>query len=239
MFVKWIFKDGEETNYPELEIGKEIVEKCGGLPLALRTLGSSLFLKVNIQEWKFVRDNELWSLPQNEDTILPSLKLSYDQLPSYLKQCFSCFCLFEKDFHFSNFHLTGFWEALGFLPPPNRGETVEDVINHILHEIWSRSFLQYFIVLGSLCEFKLHDLVHDLALYVAKHVFQLVKFRNENILENVLHLSFLKNDMLGLTPIPTRLRTIVFPIEANNEAFLNTLTSKCKFLRILKLTDST
>ncbi|CAI8602754.1 unnamed protein product [Vicia faba] len=240
VFVYWAFKDGEDTNYPELmKIGKEIVQKCGGIPLALRTLGSSLFLKIDIQEWKFVRDNEIWSLPQKEDTILPAIKLSYDQLPSYLKQCFSCFCLFEKDFHFLNIHLTGFWEALGFLPSPNRGESVEDVSNRILHELWSRSFLQDFVVLGSSCKFKLHDLVHDLALYVAKHEFQLVKFHNENVLENVLHLSFFENDLLGPTPMPTRLRTIVFPIEANNEAFLNTLTSRCKFLRILKLTDST
>ncbi|KAL5067999.1 hypothetical protein RYX36_018886 [Vicia faba] len=129
--------------------------------------------------------------------------------------------------------------TVGFLPSPNRGESVEDVSNRILHELWSRSFLQDFVVLGSSCEFKLHDLVHDLALYVAKHEFQLVKFHNENVLENVLHLSFFENDLLGPTPMPTRLRTIVFPIEANNEAFLNTLTSRCKFVRILKLTDST
>ncbi|GAU50923.1 hypothetical protein TSUD_411200 [Trifolium subterraneum] len=67
VFVKWAFKEGEVKNYPELmEIGKEIVEKCGGLPLALRTLGSSLFLKVDIEDWKFVRDNEIWNLPQKE-----------------------------------------------------------------------------------------------------------------------------------------------------------------------------
>ncbi|RHN47019.1 putative P-loop containing nucleoside triphosphate hydrolase [Medicago truncatula] len=45
VFVKWAFKEGEDKKYPKLiEIGKEIVQKCGGLPLALRTLGSSLFL---------------------------------------------------------------------------------------------------------------------------------------------------------------------------------------------------
>jgi len=40
LFVKWTFKEGEEEKYPNLlEIGKEIMKKCQGVPLAVRTLG--------------------------------------------------------------------------------------------------------------------------------------------------------------------------------------------------------
>jgi len=239
VFVKWAFKEREEKKYPKLiEIGKEIVQKCGGLPLALRTLGSSLFLKDDIVEWKFVRDNEIWNLPQKEDDILPAIKLSFDHLPSYLKRCFACFSLFVKDFPFTNYRVTVLWEALDFLPSPNKGKTLEDVGNQFLHELQSRSFLQDFIVVGNACTFKLHDLVHDLALYVARDEFQLLKFHDENILENVLHLSFTTNDLLGQTSIPAGLRTIHFPLETNNVAFLKNLASRCKFLRVLWLTDS-
>jgi hypothetical protein len=119
LFVKWAFKEEEVKNYPEfVEIGKEIVQKCGGLPLALRTLGSSLFLKFDIEDWKFVMDNEIWNLPQKEDDILPAIKLSYDQLPSYLKRCFACFSLFRKDFQFDSLNVTMLWQAHGFLPSP-------------------------------------------------------------------------------------------------------------------------
>ncbi|XP_045806846.1 putative disease resistance protein RGA3 [Trifolium pratense] len=241
VFVKWAFKDGEAEKYTELvEIGKEIVQKCGGLPLALRTLGSSLFKKVDIKDWEFVRDNEIWNLPQKEDDILPAIKLSYDQLPSYLKSCFACFSLFEKDFVFSNFHVTELWAALGFLPSPKKGQTIDDIVNQLLHDLMSISFLQDFVDFGNnACIFKLHDLVHDLALYVAKDEFQLVKLHNKKIFENVLHLSFIENDLLGQTSVPTRLRTILFPIGANNKAFLYTLVSRCKFLRILQITNST
>jgi Leucine-rich repeat (LRR) protein len=85
----------------------------------------------------------------------------------------------------------------------------------------------------------LHDLVHDLALYVTKNEFQSVKLHNESIFENVLHLAFLKNDFIGQTSVPTRLRTIFFPVGANNKTFLYTLVSRCKFLRILQITNST
>ena len=85
--VKWAFKEGEDEQYPNLlAIGKEIVNKCKGVPLALRTLGSLLFLKVEESPWKFVRDNEILKLEQKEDDILLVLKLSYDEMPSHLKQ---------------------------------------------------------------------------------------------------------------------------------------------------------
>ncbi|XP_061364606.1 putative disease resistance protein RGA3 [Gastrolobium bilobum] len=239
VFVKWAFKEGEERRYPELlQIGKDIVKKCGGLPLAVRTLGSSLFLKVDMKDWESVRDNEIWNLPQKDGDILPALKLSYDQLPSYLKRCFACFSLFPKDFNFNDVHVPWLWEAHGFLPSPNKSKTLDDVGNEFLRELQSRSFLQDFVDHGTTCKFKLHDLVHDLAIYVAKDEFQVINSCSENVFENVQHLSFTKNDLHGQTSIPRGVRTVCFPVGANNEAFLNTLVSRSKYLRFLKLGKS-
>jgi hypothetical protein len=78
LFVKLAFKEGEEKKYPYLlEIGKDIVKKCRGIPLAVRTLGSSLYSKFDLDKWEFVRDSEIWNLRQNKDDILPVLKLRY------------------------------------------------------------------------------------------------------------------------------------------------------------------
>jgi len=111
LFVKYASEDGNEKKHPELlEIGKEIVKKCGGLPLALKTMGNSLFLRVDKNEWESVRDNEIWNMKQNEKDILPALKLSYDQLLSYLKSCFASFSLCEEHANILISQISILWE---------------------------------------------------------------------------------------------------------------------------------
>ena len=86
LFVKLAFKEGEEKQHPNLfEIGKEIVRKCKGVLLALRTLAGLLYSKVDEDEWKHVRNNEIWNLKQKNDDILLALHLSYNQLSFHLK----------------------------------------------------------------------------------------------------------------------------------------------------------
>jgi hypothetical protein len=132
-----------------------------------------------------------------------------------------------------------FWDALGFLPTPKQGENSTDIGKQLLLDLSSRSFLQNFVDVGGSYIFELHDLVHDLALYVARDDFQLLNFQCENIRENVRHLLVPKNDVLGqISIIPTGLRTIFFPDGANSKPFLNTCLSRCKYLRILKINKS-
>nr|XP_023888376.1 putative disease resistance protein RGA1 [Quercus suber] len=116
LFVKLAFKEREEKQYPNLlEIGNDIVKKCTGVPLAVRTLASLLYSKVDEREWKSVRDNEIWHLKQNEGDILLALRLSYNQLPFHLKQCFAYCSLFPKDYEFNSSLLVQFWMAHGLL----------------------------------------------------------------------------------------------------------------------------
>ncbi|CAJ2672399.1 unnamed protein product [Trifolium pratense] len=71
LFVKWAFKNGEEEKYSNLvEIGKEIVRKCAGVSLAVKTLGSSLFSKYDLNMWIFIRNNEIWKLEQKKEVMM-------------------------------------------------------------------------------------------------------------------------------------------------------------------------
>jgi len=243
LFVKWAFKEGEEENYPHLiNIGRDIAKKCRGVPLAVRTIGSLLYSKFEVNEWEYVKDSEIWNLPQKKEDILPTLKLSYDLMPSYLRQCFALFSLYPKDYEFVNFEVTTLWGALGLLGSLKKNMTQEDVANQYFNELLSRSFIQDFVSCGTAYTFKIHDLVHDLALFVAKDECLLVNSHIRNIPESIRHLSFVENDLdvKSFSAKSVGVRTILFPkdgVGAKSEAFF-TLVSRYKYLHILDLSYS-
>ncbi|XP_058740371.1 putative disease resistance protein RGA3 [Vicia villosa] len=241
LFVKWAFKEGEQDKYPNLvEIGKEIVKKCAGVPLAVRTLGSSLFSKYDLNKWIFVKDSELWDIVQKKDGILPALKLSYDQMPSYLKQCFVYFSLYPKDYTFNSNDIARLWVALRLVQSRNGGENLMDIAREYIDELNSRSFIQDFKSLGYFVTFKVHALIHDLARYVAKEECVAVDSRTMNIPEHVRHLSVVENNSVDnvLFPKSKSLRTILFPIKVeglDQGTLLDTWISRYKYLRYLDL----
>ncbi|KAK8473444.1 hypothetical protein PHAVU_001G134500 [Phaseolus vulgaris] len=241
LFVKWAFKEGEEENHPHLvNIGREIVKKCRGVPLAVRTLGSLLFSKFEASEWEYVSENEIWNLPQKKDDILPALKLSYDLMPSYLRQCFVMLSLYPKDYQFNTYQITSLWGALGLIAVPKKKRTLEDVANQYLHELLSRSFLQDFTNFGTVYGFRIHDLVHDLALFVARKECLHVSSNIQNIPDNVRHVSFAESSLFSnlYNKKSVGVRTIVFPNGTegtNGEVLINTCVSKFKYLRVLDL----
>ncbi|GKV12655.1 hypothetical protein SLEP1_g23778 [Rubroshorea leprosula] len=72
--------------HPNLKgIGEQIVCKCKGLPLAIKTLGGLLCGRVNSEEWEDLLRSEMWDIPEERSGILPALMLSYHYLPSHLK----------------------------------------------------------------------------------------------------------------------------------------------------------
>jgi hypothetical protein len=203
LFVKWAFKEGEEEKYPNLvEIGKEIVKKCAGVPLAVRAVGSSLFSKFESHMWKSVSDHGLWNSEMKNGDVLPALQLSYDQMPSYLRHCFAYFSLYPKGFTFRTYDITKLWVALGLVESRNGIENLENIAREYIDEFHSRSFLLDFEDIGYIFLFKLHDLVHDLALYVAKEECVLIQSHTQNIPKQVRHMSVVKNDSLDHALFP-------------------------------------
>ena len=79
------------------EIGRKIVARCKGLPLAVKAVGGVLRFKDSLEEWERVLDSELWELEGVQRGILAPLWLSYSDLSSPLKQCFLHCVIFPKD----------------------------------------------------------------------------------------------------------------------------------------------
>ena len=126
LFEKVAFENGQLPKNEAFEsLGREIMRKCGGVPLAIRTIASLLCTKATENEWRSFKDYELSKITQEEENvILSTLKLSYNHLPSYLKQCFAYCRLFPKDYKIDVTTLINLWAAQGFIKlsdPKQRG----------------------------------------------------------------------------------------------------------------------
>ncbi|KAL3749061.1 hypothetical protein ACJRO7_010195 [Eucalyptus globulus] len=106
-----------EKSHSDLEtIGKQLAEKCKGLPLGVKMLGSALRNERNLNNWEAILNNKIWDLPKGKkDEVLPVLKLSYAHLSSYLKRCFAYCEVFSKDYEIEGNDLVLLWIAEGFL----------------------------------------------------------------------------------------------------------------------------
>ncbi|CAL4990559.1 unnamed protein product [Urochloa decumbens] len=90
--------DDKKDVYSLQRIGIEIVQKCGGLPLAIRAIASVLATKETTEiEWRQILSNEAWSINKLPANVRGALYLSYDQLPQNLKQCFLYCALYPED----------------------------------------------------------------------------------------------------------------------------------------------
>ncbi|KAM4097710.1 hypothetical protein ACJW30_07G022300 [Castanea mollissima] len=192
LLKKMAFKKGQEAINSNLEaIGMDIIEKCQGVPLAIRTIGKVLFFKKTEDEWLYIKNTKLTDVTQLKDGIMPVLKLSYDYLPSHLKCCFAYCSLFPKDYLIDKLTLIQLWMAQGFIQSPEENIQQEDVANEYFMELLWRSFFQEVEEDGGMNRvFKMHDLIHDLAQYVSRIDCTLVDSNAKKVNEKGRHLSF-------------------------------------------------
>ncbi|KAJ0851527.1 putative virus X resistance protein-like, coiled-coil [Helianthus annuus] len=183
-----------------------IVKKCGCLPLALKAIGRLLRTKTDREDWDDVLNSEIWDVEigsttengkdvENRDKIVPALRISYHELSADLKQLFAYCSLFPKDFLFDKEELVSLWMAEGFLNPSKSPERLGREYFEIL---LSRSFFQHAPNDESL--FIMHDLMNDLATFVAGEFF--LRFDNHmetkpEALVKYRHMSFTREEYVG------------------------------------------
>ncbi|KAG5227228.1 disease resistance protein [Salix suchowensis] len=197
LFERHAFGARRREEYMHLEsIGKAIVNKCNGLPLALKALGSSLRSKRSELQWLSVQESEIWNLPDECGRILPALKLSYNNLPPHLKQCFGFCCMFRKDYVMKKDQLVKLWMANGFIDPEGQMD-LHETGYEIFDDLVGRSIFQEVKEdgIGNItC--KIHDLMHDLAKSVMREECCLIeKHRRPRIPKTVRHMSFIAESL--------------------------------------------
>ncbi|XP_025631597.1 putative disease resistance RPP13-like protein 1 [Arachis hypogaea] len=157
----------ESNGSSELEgIGRKIVERCDGLPLAAETLGRLLRSKHDAGEWNKILSSDIWQFSMTDSKIVPALLISYYHLPAHLKRCFVYCSLYPKDYKLDKDELILLWMAEDLLQPPRRGQTLEEVgcecfdglVSRLFFKQVENEFEKYFVM---------HDLMHDLATFLA------------------------------------------------------------------------
>ncbi|XVF06555.1 hypothetical protein REPUB_Repub06bG0059300 [Reevesia pubescens] len=151
-----------------------------------------------------------------------------------------------KDHRCFNDDVVQFWMANGLLEYPKQNQEWEDVGSRYLNELWSRCFIQDVEYEGYFFTFKMHDLIHDLALDLSQKECKTVYCQRENVDEKVRHLSFCDDQALKVPHILKNLkhvRTVIVSqisqeSKTRDQAFINFCVSKFKYLRALNLRNS-
>ncbi|XP_037494098.1 LOW QUALITY PROTEIN: putative disease resistance RPP13-like protein 1 [Jatropha curcas] len=156
------------TNFEEhldLEaIGKKIVERCQGLPLAAKAIGGLLRGQSTRDAWEQVLNSRIW---EEKSDILPALKLSYHHLPSHLKQCFAYCAIFPKGYEFDEDELVlSGWQR--DLYRTHKMKEMKGSGHRYFQDLLLRSFFQQSTYNES--RYVMHDLLNDLAKSVSGEI---------------------------------------------------------------------
>ncbi|GLT70837.1 hypothetical protein SLA2020_428930 [Shorea laevis] len=147
-------------------VGLKIAEKCSGLPLVAKNLGGLLRFKTGIQGWENVLNSELWRKEiRNKEIFLPLL-LSYYDLPSPVRQCFTYFAFYPKSTHLSIPHMIAVWSAQGYLGFDDDNSPSELKGFEYFKCLEARCFFQDFRLFNQYLTCRVHDLVHEFALFL-------------------------------------------------------------------------
>ncbi|KAJ0100766.1 hypothetical protein Patl1_03820 [Pistacia atlantica] len=152
---------------PELEkLSRDILGKCGGLPLAIVAVSGLLSNKnKDAFEWKKLLDDlgsQLGSDFHLKDCNKVLLE-GYYGLPHHLKSCLLYFGIFPESYSVNCARLIRLWIAEGFVPYSKR-RTSEQVAEEFLIDLINRSLVQVvemdFIGRPRYC--RVHDLMHEI-----------------------------------------------------------------------------
>ncbi|KAK9081181.1 hypothetical protein Syun_030544 [Stephania yunnanensis] len=200
LFESKAFVQGETKNSNLVKIGEEIVKKCRGVPLAVKVLGGLMRSKRTEQEWLVIRDGEFWEVGGDvQKQVIEILKLSYNNLPPKVRQCFSYCSIFPKDYEIGKNQVIRLWMAQGFLQISKEGELMEDIGEEFIRILCMISFFQFederVTDEGTESFYKMHDLVHDVAQHISRFECKdLVDAKDKKINENIRHISLISNN---------------------------------------------
>ncbi|KAH0637483.1 hypothetical protein KY289_037398 [Solanum tuberosum] len=174
LFTKKIFTFDNNNNWtnasPELvNIGRSIVGRCGGIPLAIVVTAGMLRARERTERsWNRLLESMSHKV---QDGCAKVLTLSYNDLPIALRPCFLYFGLYPEDHEIRAFDLTNMWIAEKLIVVNSgNGREAESLADDVLNDLVSRNLIQVAkrTYDGRISSCRIHDLLHSLCVDLAK-----------------------------------------------------------------------
>ncbi|KAH7690231.1 disease resistance protein RPS2 protein [Dioscorea alata] len=172
-----LFKEkvgGEDIISLEIKpTAEQVARECGGLPLALITVGCALRKEKQLPVWR----NALHELKTSSTDqikgmtkyVFGSLKFSYDRLSSdTIRACFLYCVLYPEDSEISVDELIEYWMADGLINEERSIQTEKDKGHAYLKELKEASMIES--INNDKCV-RMHDLIRDLAINITREQF--------------------------------------------------------------------
>ncbi|KAH7666254.1 P-loop containing nucleoside triphosphate hydrolase protein [Dioscorea alata] len=148
------------------EAAREMVNLCGGLPLALIMVARAMSNKTSTTEWNFIL-LQLWSGLSSilGESMFLYLRSSYDSLANkILQQCFLCFCLWPKKKLISTENLIKCWLEFGLI------SCFDSLSEDYMHGCYILEILEeasLVVTHDNKKVAKVHEVIHEMAQWIA------------------------------------------------------------------------
>ncbi|KAH7690199.1 P-loop containing nucleoside triphosphate hydrolase protein [Dioscorea alata] len=255
-----LFKDkvgGEEIVSHEIEsIARQVAEQCGGLPLALITVGCALrkakeppVWRNALQQLKTSRADQIHGMGEE---VFQSLRFSYSWLSSdTIRACFLYCALYPEDYRILVDELIEHWMAEGLINEKGSIQNDKDKGHAYVKELKDACMIESVEDDNKLV--RMHDLIRDLAikitrdnpgqpLFMAKAGLGLTESpEEEEWVESLQRVSLMKNDIKAFVGQPncSRLSTLLLHHNFGSEVtFSDTFFKHMHNLRVLNLSDT-
>ncbi|KAA8523276.1 hypothetical protein F0562_009699 [Nyssa sinensis] len=143
-----------------------IIRKCGGLPLALITIGRAMANKETEEEWKYAIEvlNKSPSELRGMEDVFILLKFSYDNLDNdELRSCLLYCSLFPEDYSIEKEQLIEYWIGERFLDSSHDGNA-----HNMGHSLIGSLKVACFLETGEEeTQVKMHDVIRSFAFWIS------------------------------------------------------------------------
>ncbi|XP_059310291.1 disease resistance protein At4g27190-like [Lycium ferocissimum] len=233
---------------PRLQVvAKDVSKECGGLPLAIVTVGRALRRENDLRQWQ----NSLSQLKSAmgrihgmENRVFARLRFSYERLRDNMtRSCFLYCALYPEDHHIETEELIKYWIWEGLLDNLGYGESKKLQGEIILDELKNVCLIES---VGLNEYVKMHDLIRDMAIAVTRvsplfmiragHEICVPPVESEWV-DGLERIALMRNDLSSLSfePRCPKLTTLLLQYNSLSKGILPSFFNHLQNLKVLDL----